>query len=81
MTKSKTNERLSVDVPAEEHRQIKIQAARRGLSIRLYVLEGIRQKLAQDQEEEQALQAMTMHPSPVLKQLWANEKDAAYDHL
>lgn len=77
---SEEKERLSIDLPCEEHRQIKVHAARLGISIRVYVLECIRKHLAQEEEERQ-LTLMTTMTSPVLKEVWNNDKDAAYDQL
>ena len=72
--------RLSIDVPPDEHKQIKIYAALHGKSIREYVLESIRERL-REEVEERHLSAMTNFVSPVLKELWDNEKDDAYDNL
>lgn len=73
-------ERLSIDVPTEEHRLIKMHAARNGVSIRVYVLESVRKRLSEDEEAKQ-LASMTTYAGPVLKEVWDNEKDAAYDKL
>ena len=73
-------ERLSIDVEREEHKQIKMYAARHGVSMRIYVLESIRKRLSEDEESRQ-LSAMTTYAGPVLKALWDNDKDAAYDKL
>ena len=79
MTKE-AKERLSIDVQAEEHRLIKMFAARHGVSMRIYVLESIRKRLSED-EEARELSSMTSYAGPVLKKVWDNEKDAAYDNL
>ena len=73
-------ERLSIDVPPEEHKQIKMFAARHGVSMRIYVLESIRKRLLEDEEARQ-LSVMTTYAGPVLRALWDNDKDAAYDNL
>lgn len=75
-------ERLSVDVLPEEHRQIKAYAALRGQTIREYVIESVRERLRQEAEEKE-LSALTVHldRDPVLKKLWNNKKDAAYDKI
>ena len=75
-------ERLSIDVLPEEHRQIKVHAALRGQTIREYVVESVRERLHQE-AEERGLSALTRHlgQDPALKELWDNEKDAAYDKL
>ena len=75
-------ERLSIDVFPEEHRQIKTYAALHGETIREYVLESVHERLRQETEGRE-LSAMTIHldQDPVLKKLWGNKKDAAYDKL
>ena len=75
-------DRLSIDVLPEEHKQIKAYAALNGQTIREYVLESVRERLRR-QEEKRELSTLTMHldKDSVLKELWDNEKDAAYDKL
>ncbi|PIQ94179.1 MAG: hypothetical protein COV68_05985 [Nitrospirae bacterium CG11_big_fil_rev_8_21_14_0_20_41_14] len=83
MAKAKmTRERLSIDVLPEEHRRIKAYAALHGETIREYVVESVRERLRQE-AEERGLSALTMNlnQDPVLKELWDNEKDAAYDKI
>ncbi|PIV42478.1 MAG: hypothetical protein COY75_03835 [Nitrospirae bacterium CG_4_10_14_0_8_um_filter_41_23] len=77
-----TRERLSIDVLPEEHRRIKAYAALHGETIREYVVESVRERLRQE-AEERGLSALTMNlnQDPVLKELWDNEKDAAYDKI
>ena len=82
---SKTNverNRLSIDVLPEEHRQIKVYAALHGETIREYVIESVRERLRQEAEKRE-LSALTIHlnQDPILKRLWNNKKDAAYDEL
>jgi DNA-binding protein len=77
---SKQTERLSIDLPREEHRQIKVQAASCGISIRVYVLECVRKRLSQETERKD-LSAMTGSVSDCLKEVWDNEADAHYDQL
>lgn len=75
-------ERLSIDVLPEEHRQIKVYAALHGETIREYVVESVRERLRREVEERE-LSTLTMHldQDPILKELWDNEKDVAYDKL
>ena len=75
-------ERLSIDVLPEEHRRIKAYAALHGETIREYVVESVRERLRREAEEK-GLSALTMNlkQDPVLKELWDNEKDAAYDKI
>lgn len=77
-----TRERLSIDVLPEEHKRIKAYAALHGETIREYVVESVRERLRQE-AEERGLSALTMNlnQDPVLKGLWDNEKDAAYDKI
>ncbi|MCG2708520.1 MAG: hypothetical protein L6404_07760 [Candidatus Omnitrophica bacterium] len=75
-------ERLSIDVLPEEHRRIKAYAALHGETIREYVVESVLERLRQEGEEKE-LSALTMNlkQDPILKELWNNEKDAAYDKI
>jgi len=75
-------ERLSIDVLPEEHRRIKAYAALHGETIRKYVVESVRKRLRQEVEERE-LSALTMNLNrdPILKELWDNEKDAAYNKI
>jgi predicted transcriptional regulator len=76
--------RLTVDVPAELKRRLRLVAAQRDISVREYVVETIEQQLASDWAElaeEEGLLALTEQADPVLAELWDNEKDAAYDRL
>ncbi len=74
---SRKKGRLSIDVLPEERRKIKTYAALHGETIREYVLASVRERLHQEAEEVDLL-AMTLHPSKALKELWDNDKDAAY---
>lgn len=75
-------ERLSIDVLAQEHQQIKIYAAMHAETIREYVLKSVRERLKREAEEKELL-AMTgnLSQDPALRKLWDNEKDSAYDKL
>lgn len=77
-----TRERLSIDVLPEEHKRIKAYAALHGETIREYVIKSVWERLRQEAEERE-LSALTMNlnQDPVLKELWDNEKDAAYDKI
>ena len=77
-----TRERLSIDVLPEEHKRIKAYAALHGETIREYVVESVRERLRQEAEERGlAVLTMNLNQDPVLKELWDNEKDAAYDKI
>lgn len=75
-------ERLSIDVLPEEHRRIKAYAALHGETIREYVVRSVRERLRQEVEERE-LSALTMNlnQDSVLKELWDNERDTAYDKI
>ncbi len=76
--------RLTIDIPAETKRRLRLVAAQRDISIRQYMLETIEERLAKDWAElaeQEGLLALTAQADPVLAELWDNEKDAAYDRL
>lgn len=79
---NKTRERLSIDVFPEEHRRIKAYAALHGETIREYIIKSVRERLRQEIEARE-LSALTtdLKQDSVLKELWDNEKDAAYDKI
>ena len=66
----------------EEHRQIKLFATLSGQTIREFVLESVRARMHREQEARE-VSALTKHlnTDPVLKAIWENERDAAYDRL
>lgn len=81
-TEMMARERLSVDVLPEEHRQIKAYAALHGETIREYVIESVRERLRQEIEtQELSLLSLHLEYDPVLKELWRNKKDVAYDKI
>ena len=83
MTKTSAQRvRMSIDVLPEEHRQIKVYAALHGETIRDFVLESVRERLRRESEAKD-ISALTHHLNhdPVLRELWDNDKDAAYDKL
>jgi hypothetical protein len=84
MTTTAKRTRLTVDLPADLKRRLRLIAAQRDVSIRQYVLETVEERLAQDWvelAEQEGLLALTAQADPVLAALWDNEKDAAYDRL
>jgi len=73
---------VSIDVNTEEHRRIKVCAALHGTTIRDYVLESVRERLRHETDiKEVASLALQLDQDPVLKELWDNDKDAAYDKV
>lgn len=79
-TINRKTERLSIDVLFEEHKKIKTHAALRGITIREYVLDTVRERLAQEEAEREA-HAMTGNIGSLLRCLWDNEKDSSYDAI
>jgi hypothetical protein len=76
--------RLTIDVPVEVRRRLRLVAAEQDVSVREYVLGVIAERLAKDWRElaeQEGLLALTARTDPVLAELWDNEKDAAYDRL
>jgi len=80
MAAATKRERLTIDLTPEEHRKIKSYAAYQGKTLKEFVIESIRTKIALDSEQED-LKMLTTKPTSVLMELWDNDKDAAYDKL
>lgn len=75
-------ERLSIDVSPEEHRKIKAYAALHGQTIRDYVIKSLRERLIREAEEKDlSALSLRLDKDPILKKLWDNAKDSAYDKL
>ena len=75
-------DRISLDVRPEEHRRIKTSAALHGQSIRRYVLESVWERLRNEREAGDLSTVVgALDQDPVLKKLWENDRDAAYDSL
>ncbi len=84
MTTGVKRNRVSIDLPADVKRRLRLVAAHRDVTIREYVLETIEHQLAEDWVElagPEGLLALTAESDPVLGELWDNEKDAAYDAI
>lgn len=76
--------RLTIDVPPEVKRRLRLAAARHDISMRQYVLEVLEERLTEDLPplmEGEGLLALTAEADPVLAELWDNDKDAVYDRL
>ena len=76
--------RLTIDLPMDTKRRLRLVAAQRDISMRQYLLDTIERQLAADWmelAEQEGLLALTGQADPVLEELWNNEKDAAYDQL
>jgi len=76
--------RLTIDVPPEVKRRLRLAAARHDVTMRQYVLGALEERLTQDVPsftEEEGMLALTAQADAVLAELWDNDKDAAYDRL
>ena len=74
--------RISVDVPPEVRRRLRLAAAKRDLTIRQYVLEAIEEQLREDLgEDSEGILTLNAKADPVLAELWDNRKDSEYDRL
>jgi len=85
MTNVVQRTRLSVDVPVEMKRRLRIASAYRDTSLTKYIIDALESCLADDLEAglypADESRAMSGVHDPVLDELWANEEDASYDHL
>jgi predicted transcriptional regulator len=76
--------RLTIDIPADLKRRLRLIAAHRDISIRQYVLDTIEEQLAKDWvgvADQEGWLALTAGSDPVLAEIWDNDKDAAYDNV
>jgi len=74
--------RLTLDLPVEMKRRLRLVAAHYGVSVLEYILQAVEERLAEDWQEMaeyEGLLALTARDDPVLAELWDNEKDAVYD--
>ena len=82
MESSAKRPRISVDVPPEVRRRLRLAAAKRDLTVRQYVLEAIEEHLREDLgDDNEGVLALTAKTDPVLAELWDNRKDSEYDRL
>ena len=77
--KKRTEKRISIAVSSDHHRMIKVMASESGKSMRQFILEAVFEKIRR--EEDQDLLAIMTHASPVLQELWDNDRDAHYDEI
>ncbi len=80
MATTAKRERLTIDLTPEEHRKIKSYAAFQGKTLKEFVMESIKTKMALEAEQED-LNLLTTKPTEVLMEIWDNDRDAAYDKL
>jgi predicted DNA-binding protein len=82
MEPSAKRPRISVDVPPEVRRRLRLAAAKRDLTVGQYVMEAIEERLREDLGEySEGVLALTAKADPVLAELWDNRKDSEYDRL
>ncbi len=82
MESSAKRPRISVDVPPEVRRRLRLAAAKRDLTVRQYVLEAIEEHLRKDLgDDNEGVLALTAKADPVLAELRDNRKDSEYDRL
>ncbi len=82
MEPSAKRPRISVDVPPEVRRRLRLAAAKRDLTVGQYVMEAIEERLREDLgEDSEGVLALTAKADPVLAELWDNRKDSEYDRL
>ena len=82
MESSAKRPRISVDVPPEVRRRLRLAAAKRDLTVRQYVLEAIEEHLREDLgDDNDEVLALTAKADPVLAELWDNRKDSEYASL
>jgi len=74
------HESVSFTISPEDYQKIKTLATLHGNTIRQYILESIYYRIQHENEEKNLLD-LTTSISPVLKELWDNDKDAAYDQI
>ena len=68
--------RISIDLPEEVRRKLRIVAARRDLTLQEYIRRAVERQLTED-----AATTLRAEDDPVLGELWSNEADAVYDEL
>ncbi len=70
--------RVSVDLPPETRRGLRLAASLSDVSVGRYVLEAIEDGLREDLASE-GLLTFNAQTDPVLAELWNNASDSAYD--
>lgn len=74
--------RISVDVPPDVRKRLRLAAAKRDVAIGRYVLDAIEERLRQDlRDEREGVLGLTAKADPLLAELWDNPRDSAYDRL
>ena len=68
--------RISVDLPADVRRRLRVVAARHDLTLQEYMRRAVERQLAED-----APAALRAEDDPVLADLWSAEADDVYDYL
>ncbi|HEY7060705.1 MAG TPA: hypothetical protein VII06_04445 [Chloroflexota bacterium] len=73
--------RISIEVQPELRARLREAAAKRGLTLRQYVLETLEARLTDNPGGDERPMALTSGTDPVLAELWDNPLDAIYDRL
>lgn len=73
--------RVSVEMDPPLHRLLEAAAAARDQSIAQYIIEAVKERLSQDNDDQRKANALTAASDPVLAELWDNPRDAEYDDL
>ncbi len=76
--------RITIDLPIEVKRRIRLIAAQRDVSLREYILDALQERMTEDWmeiSEDGRFLALNARSDPLLAELWDNEKDAGYDRL
>ena len=71
---------FTLNLSVEEQNRIKNYANSKGKSIEEFVLESINNQILLESEQEYS-NSLSQKTSLLLKDLWDNDKDAAYDNL
>ncbi len=76
--------RLSVDIPSQLKRRLRVAAAHRDSTVRQYVIDMLKERLTMDlgpEPSETETSMLSAKSDPVLAALWDNDSDSAYDEL
>lgn len=72
--------RISFEVEPALHREVRISAASKGMTVRQFMLEALEEHLRQEANRQDTAEVFGIS-SPALQRDWDNEWDAAYDKL
>ncbi|MBA2276818.1 MAG: hypothetical protein H0W06_03560 [Chloroflexia bacterium] len=72
--------RISFEVAPELHREVRVLAAAKGITVRQFMLEALEEHLRQEANRQDTEEVFGIS-GPALQRDWDNEWDAAYDKL